>query len=233
MGSAVRLSVLTFALAMALPASAETYWLRYEGDDFPENCGWTRIWNQPYADRWIEDGALVIDASADRHTCEWYEYYTDGMLWPVPPVEVGHPGSCFFIQWRAKTEEVSGAWMATTVGFFASEGWAVAFDMNSDTIRSEFESGLSALFDPGVFHDFELRSADMRTYELYIDGSLSIEGSFYHSAWSNKIVWGEGTTGSASLSRWDYFRTGIAPELGSGVALFVLMIAALTRRRTG
>ena len=57
--------LLIFAAALscaaASPALAEQYWIAYEGDDFPENEGWTRTISAGGAERWIEDGALVLD----------------------------------------------------------------------------------------------------------------------------------------------------------------------------
>ena len=185
--------VAVLALAFAASAGAETYWLRYEGDDYPENEGWTRIWNQPFAQRAIEDGVFVLDASADRHTCEWYEYYTDnGCAWPMEAVETGEPSSHFFVQWNVEIDRSSGSdWGGTTVAFFAPDSSAVSFSLSEDTIRSLFEPGVSAVYAGGVPHEFEVRFSDMQGYELYIDGSFAFAGSFYDSIWSNKILFGE------------------------------------------
>ena len=220
-------------LALAGSASAETYWLDYEGDALPESCGWTRIWNQPFAERSIQDGVFVLDASADRHTCDWYEHYTDnGCAWPMPDAEVPDPCSHFFMQWRLKIEDFIGSPSAATVGVFTPDSWAVGFLITDQTIRSAFEQDVSASFEPNEFHEFELRSTNMRTYELYMDGSPALTGYFYDAVMTNKIVWGEDTTTGSSVSRWDYFRVGIAPEPCSSLAVIVLMAAASLARRT-
>ena len=219
-------------LALAASASAETYWLDYEGDAFPESCGWTRIWNQPFAQRAIEDGVFVLDASADRHTCDWYEHYTDnGCAWPMADVEVPDPRSYFFMQWRVKIENFVGQALGVSVGVFAPDSWALGFEINDDTVRSAFESGVSAPLEGGVFHEFEVRSSDMRAYQLYIDGSLGFEGHFYDAVRSNLITWGEGTTGASSLSSWDYLRVGVAPEPGVLASMLALAACCAVFRR--
>lgn len=232
MRSVSRRAALLIAAAIALPAAAETYWLDYEGNDFPENCGGTRIWNQPYAERWIDDGVFVLDASADRHTCEWYEFYTDDALWPYPDVETPEPGSYFFVQWCTSIGSYSGPGsMGPGIALYAQDGWAVAFTMTDEVIHSSYESGMSAGYEPGVFHAFELRSSGMRTYELYIDEALAFEGNWYDSQWSSKVVWGDGTTGSSSLSRWDYIRMGVAPQPSTIVGIAVLILGSAVFRR--
>ena len=203
-------------------ARADPYWIAYEGNDFPENEGWTRITNGPLAERWIEDGALVIDATEETSTCDWYEMY--------PEITAPEAGEEFILQWRLKIEEFTGGWLGTTVGVFADDQWAVAFTMNHDTIRSSFESEVSAQYEPDIYHEYELRSSDMRTYEMYIDGVYAFEGEYWQSIMSNTAGWGETTTGSSCLSTWDYVRLGIIPEPNSGVAMLALMLTFLTRR---
>jgi len=203
-------------------ASADQYWIAYEGNDFPENEGWTRLWNGPFAERWIEDGALVIDARESASTCEWYNWYPD----TVAP----DPGELFVLQWRSKIEDFTGGWLGTTVSVFSDDCWAVGFHMNNDTIRSAFEPGVSAEFEPDEFHQFQLLSTDMRSYELYIDDMLAIQGSFWESLWSNRFGWGETTTGSSSLSRWDYVRCGVVPEPRTTVTMLALSAAFVVGR---
>jgi len=217
--------ILRFLVACVLVVSgvsADQYWIAYEGNDFPENEGWTRLWNGPIAERWIEDGALVIDARESASTCEWYEQY--------PDVVAPEPGELFLTQWRLRIEDFAGGSLGTTVGVFADDRWAVAFHMNNDTIRSAFEPGLSAQFEPDEFHEFELRSPDMRAYELYIDDALAFEGCFWLSLNSNRIGWGETTTGSSSLSRWDYVRFGVVPEPSTTVTMLALSAAFMVGR---
>ena len=48
-------------IASTLVVYAEPYWFAYEGNDLPENEGWTRHTNNPIADRWLEDGSFFLD----------------------------------------------------------------------------------------------------------------------------------------------------------------------------
>jgi hypothetical protein len=63
----------TFMLAAVLAlgaslAAAEPYWVSWEGDDWPENQGWTRVWGNwdglyegPGAYRTLDSGILTFD----------------------------------------------------------------------------------------------------------------------------------------------------------------------------
>ena len=213
---------LTSCLLFVSAASADPYWIAYEGNDFPENEGWTRLWNGPFAERWIEDGALVVDTTEDRHTCDWYNLY--------PSITAPSVDEEFILQWRLKIEEYTGGGAGAHVGVYSDERWGVAFSMNSDTIRSSYDQDVSAQFEPDIYHDYELRSPDMRTYEMYIDGIYAFEGDFWQSVWTNKAGWGESNTASACLCSWDYLRFGVIPELNSGAAMLSLSLAFLAYR---
>jgi hypothetical protein len=195
------LSLLLVCVLAVSIASADEYWIAYEGNDFPENEGWTRIWFDPQAERWIENGALAIDSRASTSTCEWYEWY--------PEVVDPAPGEEFIMCWRLCVDDGG---FDVGVSVYSDEKWAAAFLLDEDTIVSVFEPDVSASFTPNVFHEFELRSVDMRTYELFIDDALAIEGTFWLSLIQSRVLWGDKVQGAASLSRWDYVRFGVAPE---------------------
>jgi len=201
-------------------ATAEEYWIAYEGNDFPENEGWLRIsYGQP--ERWLEDGCLVIDS---RGSVSWVEFYQLNMGGNLDP----GPGELFVMQWRLRIDEAYGG--DITVGVYSDDKWAAAFQLYADTISSVFELDTSAPFLPDVFHEFELRSSDMRSYELYIDDELAIEGSFWLSLTESRVGWGDSVQGAASLSRWDYFRFGVVPEPSSAL---LLGLGLLIRRDRG
>ena len=113
------LIVLACASLFATTARAESYWIAYEGNDFPENEGWTRITNGPLAERWIEDGTLVVDTTEDRHTCDWYNLY--------PSITAPAVDEEFILQWRLKIEEFTGGGPGPTVGVYSDERWGVSF----------------------------------------------------------------------------------------------------------
>ena len=93
-------------------------------------------------------------------------------------------------------------------------------------VTSTYEPNKSAEFEPGVFHDFEMYSSDMRSYELHIDGALAIEGVFHESLFPAGAGFGDLTSG-LSLAEWDYFRFGVVPE----PACASLLLFALVARR--
>jgi hypothetical protein len=213
---------LTTLGSFATPVFAEPYWVAYEGNDYPENDGWRRIWIEPIADRWFEDGSLVIDASGSGATDEWYEQY--------PAVVAPEAGEMFVMQWRLKVEMHSSGWGGADVGIFADDRWGVGFCINDDKIRSIFETSHIANYEPGIYHEFEMLSSDMRCYELYIDGDYAFAGTFWESLISNKIAWGKGTSGPRSVTSWDYFRYGVIPEPSTLILTFALIVGVIDLR---
>ena len=211
------ISLAASVLLATAPVWAEPYWISYEGNDFPENEGWAHIWSYPLAERWIEDDAFVIDSRASGATNDWYEWYPE---WVNP-----EPGELFIAQWRLKVDELTIGWRDPCVAVFGDDSWGVAFDFNEDTIESVYEDDVSAQFEPHVFHDYELRTADMRTYRLYIDDALAIQGEFWDSLSSSRVLWGDTVSGGASLSRWDHFRFGVVPEPATGPAFALALFA--------
>jgi len=212
------------ALLCARPpaALAEPYWITYDGSDFPENEGWTRNYGAGGADRWIEGGALALDGRADSSI---YDSYS--MVRSLDP----EPGELFVARWRLKVEELTG-WADPSVGIFSDGSWSVAFTFSETRVINLDDPGMSANFELGVFHEFELSSFDMRTFALAIDGSVALTGDFVHVITDSKVSWGDGAVGSASLSRWDYFEFGVIPEPSGALALVVLsMIMSGTKRR--
>lgn len=201
--------VVIFGVALG---GADTYWVTYEGNDFPENEGWTRSYGAGGADRWIDDGVLVLDGRADIGI---YDSYS--MLRPVDP----EPGELFIVRWRLKIQDLSG-WADPAVGVFSDESWSVAFTFSESQVINLDDPDMSATFEPGVFHCFELRSWDMRSFELRIDNTVALAGDFVHVITASKVTWGDGAVGSASLSQWDYYSFGVVPEANSAVGFAML-----------
>jgi hypothetical protein len=217
------LTLLCFGIAalgaLASPAGAEPYWISYEGTDYPENEGWRRMSFEPLADRCLDDGALVIDASQSGATNEWYEQY---------PVAVApDEGELFIMQWRLNVEMFSSGTIGADVAVFSDDCWALSFYMSDDLIRCGLGTGGSANYEPGAYHEFEMRSFDMRSYELYLDGDLAFEGQFWESLMSNQVGWGKSASGIRSITCWDYFRCGVVPEPNTAMLLIGIVGGAL------
>ena len=207
-------------------AAADEYWIAYEGNDFPENVGWRRVFGdengpqQGGAVRRIENGVLILDSLRHNQIFDFYDVERQ-----IDP----DPGEVFLMQWRLQIDKVVGRY-DPTVGVFSDESWVVGFEFSENSIRSLFERPLQATFEPGVFHDFEFRSDDMRTYRLEIDGKLALEGDFSHVASSSRVGWGDGIQGAASFSRWDYFRFGVVPEPSTGTMWMLILFHLRTWR---
>lgn len=218
--------MLTLGLLVAVVSSApaDQYWVSYEADGvYPEACGWSRRTDYGGAQRWFEDGALVLDSRASLMIDDSYSMSRPQALDPSP-------GEVFVMQWRLRVDESQGPW-DQSVGFFSDERRAVFLDFAYAAVWDGVEGHIAATFSPGVFHEFELRSADMLTYELYIDCATAYSGAFtVPLVDSSRVAWGDGTQGGASLARWDYFRFGVVPEPG-GIWSLVLACLVITRPR--
>ncbi len=192
-------------------ATADTYWIEYNAADglYPEQTGWIRHRIYGGDERWLEDGCLVLDGLSYPGPVECYEMPMNGALAPDGPDEV------FVAQWRLGIDGLLGPY-DPLIGIFSDDEWAVGFLLSRTVIYSEWEPGASAPLEPNSPHTFDLRSSDMRTYVLFIDGVPAIEGSFWLSLTSSTVDWGDGCYPAGSLARWEYFRFGVvnAPQAG-------------------
>lgn len=210
-------------VAVVSSAPADQYWVSYEADGvYPEDCGWSRRTDYGGAQRWFEDGALVLDSRASLMIDDGYSMSRPGALDPGL-------GELFVIQWRLRIDELQGPW-DQFVGVFSDGRRLAALDFSSNGVHVPGE-GLVATFDPGEYHYYEFRSSDMLTYELYLDGVIEYVGEFTVPLIDSSFVaWGDGTQGGASLAHWDYFRFGVVPEPG-GMWSLVLACLVITKPR--
>jgi hypothetical protein len=205
----------------------EPWWVSYEADLFPEELpGWTRMHASTPAQRWIEEGVLSIDSRASPLIYDYYEMVFDH------PVDPHGPNELFVLFWRLKIDDdinhdAGIAFTSDAVGPY--EFYRVAFNFTEDTIISE--DGQHASFEAGVFHEFEVRSSDMRAYVLYIDGAPAVQGLFTEVFGPARLTWGDGGYASSSLTEWDYVRLGVVVPEPSGRIAVLLLLAMLRRRR--
>lgn len=216
------MSLVVTSYALAWPAVADPYWIAYEGNDFPENEGWGRIHSDPNgvvgqggAIRTLEDGVLVLDSRESVMIVDFYEIWR-----PIDP----DAGEVFVMQWGLSVPEVASSYpYDLSVSVFSDESFAVGFEIGESSLRSGFENLATVYFDPGVAHDFELTSTDMREYELRIDREVVRYGDFASVITASRVGWGDGIQGATSLSRWDYFRFGVVPEPNSLIQFGLLL----------
>jgi hypothetical protein len=116
------------------------------------------------------------------------------------------------------------------VAFFSDEQHAVIFAFDNHRVMSFFEPSIYVELEPGVFHEFEMRSSDMARYRLYIDGTAAIEGEFFKDGPPPIIAFGDLTT-NGSLAEWDYFRFGVVPEPRMWLSALAGLALLRSRRR--
>jgi len=210
-------------------ATAEQYWIAWEGDDFPENQGWERVWGNwdgqyegPGAIRTLEDGILTYDSLYDDGVYDFSKMNRPGQMDP-------DPGELFIVEWRLKIDHVVG-YTDPGVGITSDEAWLLGLAYGYDRIYSVYEDYAVIPIDPGMFHSYRIISPDMRDYHLYVDGELAHHGAFWHWVGASQITWGEGTQGAASVHRWDYFRFGAVPEPSSALLLGLSLLIRRDRR---
>jgi len=202
----------------AIPVLGDTYWIAWEGEGetagLPEQFAWSRNWGnwdgqyQGGAYRTLEDGILTYDSLYDPGVCD-FSYMYPGQVDPGP-------GEMLVMAWRLKVDTVTGWYRDPGVDLTSDSGWAVGFVFGVDHVESAFEDDVIIPTAPGVFHDYELRSSDVMSYELHIDGELARIGSFWEAFPPSYVAWGDFIQGAASRHRWDYFRLAVfvAPQTG-------------------
>jgi hypothetical protein len=220
-----KLMIVLLVAGCASVAGADPYWIAWEGDDFPENQGWTRVWGNwdgqyegPGAIRTLEDGILTYDSLYDDGVYDFSKIYRPGQMDPGP-------GEVFVMEWRLKVDQVEGWFTDPGVVVSSDEAWVLGLDFGYDRVFSAFEDYLEIPFTPGVFHAYRVVSADMRAYDLFIDDELAHYGTFKHLVGPSEVGWGDGVQGAASLHRWDYFRFGVVPEPSSAWLLGLALVA--------
>ena len=214
------MSVAVGLLLATAPVWAEPYWYAYEGVDFPENEGWIRYASDPPAERWLEDGNLFIDSRGIVGSTDNYTVYFDSGVVPGP-------GETFIMRWGLTVEETT-SW-DPGVYVIADDGWSVSFLFDEESLISLYEPTVYLELEPAAYHEYELRSSDMRSYELYMDGDLAAEGVFFEGLFAPRVGFGD-TVSSTSLAAWDYFRFGVVPE--SATFLMMALLSPFLRRRS-
>jgi hypothetical protein len=199
----------------------------------PEEFGWTRNWGNwhgqyqgPGAYRTLENGILTYDSLYDPGVFDFS--YIEDPGWPIDP----GPNELLIMEWRLKVDTVTGWYRDPSVALVSDTGWTVGFGFGVDHVASGFEPGVIIPVAPGVYHDYQLRSWDMLTYTLYIDGQFARIGSFWEAFPPSYVGWGDGVQGAASLHHWDWFRFGVVPEPASVILLLAVTACRGGRRRS-
>lgn len=217
------LVVSLLAVVNALPLHAEEYWVAWEGSDYPENEGWIREGTGDRATRSLDEGVMRLDSLANENGQDFYSIY--GASDPGP-------GEEFVVQWRLRVNEI--VWDNPIFPY--DPGWSLN---SADGMQTSFVIGIDEFYDrleqtrvsfePGVFHEWEFRSANMRSFSITLDGQPVLSGEFFGGLPYSHISWGDFVWGPTSNTEWDYFRFGVVPEPSS----LVLMLASVCGARIG
>jgi hypothetical protein len=217
--------------ALASPAGAEPYWHAYEGNDYPENEGWSRRyrdengWYQGGAERTLENGVLTLDTRRSDMICDYYSIARQ-----MDP----DPGETFVAEWRLNLVEANrsmeiGVWIARDdpPGEVVAEYWDNALWLSREH--------WSYAIEPHVFHTYRIESSDMVDYSFWVDGEHVHDGAFYTAtALDSFLMFGDPAYGGnvTSVSQWDYVRFGVVPEPASFVSvLFTFLSLTMKSRR--
>jgi hypothetical protein len=209
-------------------ALGDQFWVAWEGDDWPENQGWTRYTRAGGAVRTLENGELTIDSMADWHIVD--EYLIRRTM------ELG-PGEHFRAEWALRVDDV--LWRDDPSLFItAGELGAVCLSYGESDIYSILESRRIAEFDPGIAHEYSFVSADFIDYTLLVDGQAVYQGAFMAPWPTSGMCWGDTGEGDSSVSTWTHVRFGIVPEprtvaLIGLTGLCALLLARPKSRRCG
>ena len=215
--------------ALLPAAQAEPYWISYEGNDLPENEGWTRYWGNNDGEyqgggavRTIEDGVLTMDSRHDEWLWDFNFIERPGQMDPGP-------GETFVMEWRLKVEEAVGYRGDPLINVASDECRTVGYVFREDQIWCYFEDYTIIPIAPGVYHNYRFVSSDMLSYDLYIDDVLVHEGTWWQGVRDSRIGWGSDVRPATSLAQWDYVRFGVVPEPNTVFLILVVLACGYHR----
>ena len=216
-------------LTIASIAAGTPYWVAYEGDDFPENVGWSRGVGSsggkpPGAYREILDGEyLLLDSRIEA-----WEGGADDYSFARPDSFDPGAGEYFLAEWRVWSDATVTQFNGTdsAVFIFSDRSYTAAIGLACDRVinSNPFDDAEQVNYiSPGVMHDYVFISYDMLAYELYVDDQPAFSGSFTSDGpWEAEVGFGDVAAGLSSRSEWDYVRFGVVPEPTSVLLIIVL-----------
>ena len=211
----------------SLPALAEEFYLRYDGDDFPENEGWERRFSDPggQIEREIDKSLFRLDTRASIHLHDYYQLHSSSfdLL----------PGEELRMSWRMETVETQTHYWGSDVAvvlanteaayaeFFLAPGFVREGDLPGGDPAHLYE------FDVGVPHTFSFVTTDMQEYDLFVDDEFAFHGGFHGYSGSGPCMaaFGDVIDGRSSLCEWDWLEIMVVPEPHTGLLLALCLLA--------
>lgn len=201
------------ALALSSNAAfADPVSIVYEGNDFPEFVGWQRFTAYGGAERSLNAGALTLDSTHNRDDIDYYE-----QPWLRDPA----PGELFIAEMRVRVTEGDAFPESGMIIAAADRYGATAILVGYDRlIILPFYTEIPLA--PATWYTISLRSPDMRSFDLYINGIPAHAGQFDHETLNRGFCgFGDEVGGASSRTEWDYVRFVVIPE-PSAIALYLL-----------
>ncbi len=218
-----RLIIVGVLVATAPLAAAAPWSIAYEGNDYPENEGWVRLFESTPPTRQLDDSILTLDT---RPTDFDLDYYIQEPSFKTSP----DAGETLVIEARLRVTDIVGL-SDTFFTFIDEQSYAVSIRFYGDGVDSLLEEWPAVPVDTSQWHTYRLESEDMRSYRLLIDGVLVQHGVFERIISSNRFGWGHDTDPSDARSEWDYVRFGVIPEPSTvlGVVGLCFMLRRIAR----
>ncbi|MBL8877567.1 MAG: hypothetical protein JNG88_00480 [Phycisphaerales bacterium] len=208
-----------FALASNV-ALAHPVSIVYEGDDFPENVGWDRHTQYGGSERSLIDGALTLNSTTNPDVVDYYQ-----QPWLNDPSS----GAVFVVEVRTRVTQ-GDFFPKSSFGVARAEspGWvevAIGYD---SLIVLPFWAEIPLA--PASWHTVALRSPDMLSFDLFVDGAFVHHGMFETETLNQGFCWfGDSFARVLSHTEWDYARFLIVPEPFSLAGMLVLGLLAWRR----
>jgi hypothetical protein len=220
-------------LTCAASALADSFFLRYDGDEtFPEEEGWTRSsGNQPDGKvvRTLEDGIFRINS---MESFDWDVYQL------ASPSLVPEPTELLRVDWRMRVLQQGATdvpdWFGEAGMYIRVNGYA-SFHLSPDSVSvrmPEYPDYQLLALEPGAWHTYSFLT-NAQHYDLFVDGQVAFQSNHRESETPYPIIlWGDTWSGGTggSESEWDYVQVSIVPEPGG---LLIGAVAVLAFPSTG
>jgi len=230
----VRFAFLFSALlgGIAGTAAADPFYLRYDADEtFPEQEGWTRVTYGPaeLIQRGVDDGIFWLDTRASELISDTYRVAD-------PTIEPGID-EVLSVTWRMRTLETDTTHYTSDVTLNVGNDWGFAKFYLAPGYVSAHGAGVGPpehvyLLEVGLMHTYHFVTADLTSYQLYVDGQLAFEDVFTwnYPGSGPHVSFGDSALGDTSLSEWDYVEVAVVPEPGTVWFLAIYGTSRFRRR---
>ena len=214
---------------------AAPFHLRYDADGtFPEEEGWHREFSDPTGElqRSALDGTFHLNTLASPGIYDFY-MLSDPRLQPGPD-------EWLEVNWRMLTRsaDAPNTISDVEVAIINGDQEYAQFFLGPDFVSGPGFPGIDPHYvyplDAEVWHEYSFVSADLQSFELYVDGELAIASSFVGISWTPgpTVAFGDTGIGLVSDSLWDFVEVQVVPE-PSTVSLLAVLVWLIRGKKRG